>query len=221
MSDRVRARQFYEEAGSDAWRVFPEGAYAAFQTGDFTAAVRLVSAIADLVPPGHEPDVDVRGSRVTVLLRALKGEAFGLYPPDLDLAKAIVAAAAEHGAIPDPDAIQSLLVIPGAVDPSAIIPFWRAVLAYVPRADSPEEDLVDPLGRGAPFWFEAMDEPRADGDGTMHLVVWLPWDQAEARVAAGLAAGGRLVRHNEEEGFWTLADPAGNEVDIALTASPF
>jgi hypothetical protein len=27
-------------------------------------------------------------------------------------------------------------------------------------------------------------------------------------------------RHNEEERFWTLADPAGNEVDIATTSAP-
>jgi hypothetical protein len=39
-------------------------------------------------------------------------------------------------------------------------------------------------------------------------------------VAAGLTAGGRLVRHNIEENFWTLADPAGNEVDVATTPAP-
>ena len=100
------------------------------------------------------------------------------------------------------------------------MPFWQAVLGYVPRGDSPDEDLVDPNDRGAPFWFEAMNAPRADGVGSVHLVVWVPWDLAESRMEAGLAAGGRLVRHNEEEGFWTLADPAGNEVDIGITAAP-
>ena len=100
------------------------------------------------------------------------------------------------------------------------MPFWRAVLAYDPRPDSPDEDLVDRHGRGAPFWFENMQELRSDGSGTMHLVVWVPWDEAEPRVAAGVAAGGRMIRHNVEEAFWTLADPAGNEVDIATTIPP-
>lgn len=100
------------------------------------------------------------------------------------------------------------------------MPFWQRVLGYDPRPDSPDEDLVDPHARLAPFWFEEMDELRADGAGTIHLVVWVPWDQAEARVAAGVAAGGRVVRHNVEEGFWTLADPAGNEVDVAATTPP-
>lgn len=74
-----------------------------------------------------------------------------------------------------------------------------------PRADSPDEDLVDRHDRGAPFWFESTYEPRSDGSGTVHLVVWLPWDVAETRVAAG----GRMIRHNVEESFWTLADPRG------------
>ncbi len=102
----------------------------------------------------------------------------------------------------------------------AISPFWQGVLGYDRRPDSPDEDLIDSHGRLAPFWFEEMDELRADGAGTIHLVVWVPWDEAEARVAAGLAAGGRMVRHNLEENFWTLADPAGNEVDVATTSAP-
>jgi hypothetical protein len=45
-------------------------------------------------------------------------------------------------------------------------------------------------------------------------------DVLVSRVAAGVAAGGRMIRHNVEEGLWTLADPAGNEVDIAMTTPP-
>jgi hypothetical protein len=28
------------------------------------------------------------------------------------------------------------------------------------------------------------------------------------------------LSHNLEENFWTLADPAGNEVDVATTSAP-
>jgi hypothetical protein len=110
--------------------------------------------------------------------------------------------------------------IRGATDRRGIMPFWQGVLGYDRRPDSPDEDLIDPHGRLAPFWFEEMDELRADGAGTIHLVVWVPWDEAESRVAAGLAAGGRIVRHNLAENFWTLADPAGNELDVATTSAP-
>jgi 4a-hydroxytetrahydrobiopterin dehydratase len=40
-------------------------------------------------------------------------------------------------------------------------------------------------------------------------------DQAGARVAAALAAGGRLVTDEHAPSWWTLADPEGNEVDVA------
>ncbi|HEY8018643.1 MAG TPA: VOC family protein, partial [Actinomycetota bacterium] len=95
-----------------------------------------------------------------------------------------------------------------------VMPFWRAVLGYEPRPDSPDEDLVDPRDRGPAFWFEGMDEPRSDGGGAIHLGIWVPYEQAEARVAAALAAGGRMVRDEFAPAWWTLADPAGNEADI-------
>ncbi|MCA1652521.1 MAG: Pterin-4-alpha-carbinolamine dehydratase [Acidobacteria bacterium] len=169
---------------------------------------------------GDEPHVDIRGDGVTVRLRAFKDDTFGLVQTDLDLARAVGTMARDMGLAADPAAIQSLSVIPGATDRPAIMSFWQGVLAYDRRPDSPDEDLVDRHGRLAPFWFEQMDELRADGAGTIHLVVWVPWDEAEARVAAGLAAGGRMGRHNREELFWTLADPAGNEVDVATASAP-
>jgi 4a-hydroxytetrahydrobiopterin dehydratase len=96
-----------------------------------------------------------------------------------------------------------------------VAPFWRALLGYEPRLDSPEEDLVDPRGRGTALWFEQMNEARADGGGAIHIAVWVPFEQAEARIAAALAAGGRMVRDEFAPSWWTLADAAGNEADIA------
>jgi 4a-hydroxytetrahydrobiopterin dehydratase len=218
--DRIYSHQFHAAEGADAWRVLPEGAYAFFRSESFAASVRFVEAIGGLVGDGDAPNVDIRSDGVTVIIRAFKGENFGLVQRDLDLARSIATAADEMGLTAEPSAIQSLSIIPGATDRQAILPFWQRVLGYVPRPDSPGEDLVDSHDRGAPFWFEEMEELRADGKGTVHLVVWVPWDEAASRVNAGIAAGGRLVRHNVEEGFWTLADPAGNEVDVATTNAP-
>jgi 4a-hydroxytetrahydrobiopterin dehydratase len=220
MTDRIRARQFHAAEGAEAWRVLPEGAYAFFRSDSFIASARLIDAISRLVDVGDEPDIDIRGDGVTVLIRAFKGLDYGLVQSDLDLARAISTTAREIGLAAEPAAIQSLSIIPGATDRRGIMPFWRSVLGYDPRPDSPDEDLIDPHGRLAPFWFEEMDELRPDGAGTIHLVVWVPWDEAESRVTAGLAAGGRMVRHDLEEDFWTLADAAGNEVDVATTPAP-
>ena len=220
MTDRIFSRQFHGAAGAEAWRVLPDGAFAFFRTDSFRLSARFVDAIGGLVGEGDGPDIDVRADGVTVLIRAFKGHEYGLVRRDLELALAITTAARGLGLTAEPAAIQSLSVIPGATERGAIMPFWERVLAYDRRPDSPDEDLVDPHARLAPFWFEEMDELRADGAGTIHLVVWVPWDEAESRIAAGLAAGGRIVRHNREENFWTLADPAGNEVDIATTSAP-
>jgi 4a-hydroxytetrahydrobiopterin dehydratase len=220
MTDRIFSRQFHAAAGAEAWRVLPEGACAFFRTDSFSASARFVTAISGLVDDGDAPSIDIRDDGVTVLIRAFKGREYGLVQGDLDLARAISTAARTLGLAADPAATQSLSVIPGAKDRSAIMPFWQAVLGYAPRPDSSAEDLVDPHGRLAPFWFEEMDELRTDGAGTVHLVVWVPWDQVETRLALALAAGGRLVRHNVEEKFWTLADRAGNEIDLATTSAP-
>ena len=220
MTERIFARQFHAADGADAWRILPEGACAFFRTDSFAVSIQLVNAVSSHVGEADPPHIDIRRDGVTFLLRAFKDAGYGLLQADLDLARAISTTAREMGLEPDPTAVQGLLVIPGATDRSGIMPFWQAVLGYEGRPDNPGEDLVDPHDRLTPFWFEEMDELRADGAGSIHVVVWVPWDQAEGRVAAGLAAGGSLVRHNVEELFWTLSDPAGNEVDIATAPAP-
>jgi 4a-hydroxytetrahydrobiopterin dehydratase len=59
-----------------------------------------------------------------------------------------------------------------------------------------------------------MDAPRPQRN-RIHVDLSLPHDQAEARVAAGLAAGGRLLSDAHAPMWWALADPEGNEIDIA------
>ncbi|MCI0346653.1 MAG: 4a-hydroxytetrahydrobiopterin dehydratase [Chloroflexi bacterium] len=217
MTDTITARQFHETAGVEDWRVLGDGACAYFRTGSFTAGARLVQAIAELPGvDGHAPDIDLRPDGVTVRLLTVTEEWYGMSLRDVALARQISALARDLGVAADPSAVQSVLVIPGAADTAAVVPFWRAVLGYEPRSDSPEEDLVDPRNRWPAFWFEGMDEPR-QGGGAIHVAVWVPYEQAEARVAAALAAGGHLVRDNSAPAWWTLADAAGNEADVATT----
>ena len=49
----------------------------------------------------------------------------------------------------------------------------------------------------------------------MHIDVSVPREQAEARLAAALAAGGRIVDESDAPSSWILADRAGNKVCIA------
>jgi 4a-hydroxytetrahydrobiopterin dehydratase len=49
----------------------------------------------------------------------------------------------------------------------------------------------------------------------MHVDVSVAREQTEQRVAAALAAGGRIVDDSEAPRTWILADRAGNRVCIA------
>ena len=216
MTDYITPRQFDEAEGVEDWRLLSEGATAFFRTHSFAESARFVQAICELDGvEAHRPSIDVRHDGVTVHLITYTEDYFGPSQRDVALARQISAVAQKMGLSADPTVVQSLLIIPGASDITSVMPFWRTVLGYEPRRDSPDEDLVDPQNWGPAFWFEQMDEPRGDGGGAIHIALWVPYEQAEARIEAALAAGGRMVRDDFAPAWWTLADAAGNEVDIA------
>ena len=170
----ISPREFDETEGLEDWRLLGDGASAFYRVASLADASRFVQAIAELSGiEDHRPDIDLRRGGVTVRLATTTVEYFGCTWRDVELARRISAVARGLGLSPDPSALQSLLIIPGAPRIADIVPFWRAVLGYEPRADSPDEDLVDPGDRGAPFWFEGMDEPRGDGGGAIHVAVWI------------------------------------------------
>lgn len=84
------------------------------------------------------------------------------------------------------------------------------MLGYEPVGD---EDATDPGAFGPNVWFQQMDAPRPQRN-RIHIDLYVPADQAEARIEAARAAGGTVVRDNGPD-WWTLADPEGNEVDVA------
>jgi len=218
MTNRLSPKEFQESEGVEDWRVLGDGACAFFRTGSFSAGGQFVQAIIALAAvDDHPPDVDVRRDGVTVRLITIADDYLGMSRRDVELARQISAIARGLRLSADPSAVQSLLVIPGAASIATVMPFWRAVLGYEPRRDSPDEDLVDPRNRWPAFWFENMEQPRPDGGGAIHVAIWVPYEQAQARIAAALAAGGRMVRDEFAPSWWTLADAAGNEADIATT----
>ncbi len=195
-----------------------EGACTYFRTGSFAAGARLVHAISELAGlDDHHPDVDLRYGGVVVRLITITDDYYGLSERDVELARQISAVARELGVPADPSAVQTVQVTIDALVGPEVMPFWRAVLGYQDRGDSPE-DLIDPHGRGASFWFQQMDAPRPQRN-RIHIDVWVPHDQAEARIAAAIAAGGHLVTDKHAPAWWTLADAEGNEVDVATTMS--
>jgi 4a-hydroxytetrahydrobiopterin dehydratase len=175
----------------------------------FAAGVALVDAIGGLAEAANQhPDVDLRSDGVTVRLTSHNGR---LSEREVALAQQISAAARELGFPVDPTAVQIVQVAIDALVLPEVMSFWRAVLGY---REVDDEDLVDPHLQGPPFWFQQMDGARPQRN-RIHIDVYVPHDQAEARVAAALAAGGHVVSDEHAPGWWTLADAEGNEVDVA------
>ena len=161
MADVITPWQFHEADGVEDWRVVGEGACTYFRTGSFTAGTRLVGAISELTDlDAHHPDVDLRHDGGGVRLITITDDSYGLSTRDIEPARQISAVAHDLCLLADPSAVQTVQVtIDANVIPEVLL-FWRAVLGYEYRADSPEEDLIDAHGRGASFWFQEMDAPR-------------------------------------------------------------
>ncbi|WP_327365638.1 VOC family protein [Streptomyces sp. NBC_01217] len=210
---RIRPRQFHEAAGVEDWRVLGEGACTYFRTGSFAAGVRLVHEIGERIGgENHHPDIDLRYEGVTVRLITLTDDYYGLTERDVELARQISAVARELGVPADPRAVQTVQVTVDALVGPEVLPFWRALLGYGERAGS-SEDLIDPHRRGAPLYFQQMDEPRPQRN-RIHLDVWVPHDRAEERIAAAIAAGGHLVTDKYAPSHWVVADAEGNEACV-------
>ena len=209
MSDRIAPLQFHLADGVDDWRVILTTACAHFRTGSFAVGVALVDEIGRLADAAnHHPDVDLRYAAVTV--RVMSHDVGGLSDRDVALARQISAAARELGVTADPTAVQAIEVAIDALVLPEIVQFWRAVLGYIQQGP---EDLVDPHGHGPSFWFQQMDASRPQRN-RIHIDVSVPHDQAEARVAAAIAAGGRLVTDDHAPKWWVLADAEGNEACV-------
>jgi len=206
MSERIERRRFHEID----WRVVRDAASTHFRTESFAAGVALVDAIGTLADAAnHHPDVDLRYHGLTVRLKT--HSAGGLTERDVALAGQITDAARELGVPVDLSGLQMVQVAIDALVIADVLPFWRAVLGYEQEDD---EDVADPDAQGPPFWFQQMDRPRPQRN-RIHIDLYVPHDQAEARVAAALAAGGHIVSDENAPEWWTLADAEGNEVDVA------
>lgn len=99
-----------------------------------------------------------------------------------------------------------------AAKPEALdVDFWRAVLGYAAMSD---DNAVDSLGHSSTVWMQEL-EPAKPLEHAMHVDVSVAREHIEGRLAAALAAGGRIVVDSNAPAGWILADRAGNRVCIA------
>lgn len=219
MTDVIDAAEFDTRGDLPDWRYLLGRIEAVFRAGSFEGAAHLITQIAAAAEANdHHPDLDLRyPDRVHVLLTSHDrgGQVTGR---DVALAAEISRLAGAAGAKSEPLASQAVEVAIDAMDIAAVLPFWRAVLGYVddnvaPGSTDVVRALRDPTGIGPPFWFQQMDEPRRERS-RFHIDVTVPHELADERVAAAIAAGGRLVTDEYARSWWVLADPEGNEACV-------
>ena len=110
---------------------------------------------------------------------------------DIDLARRISEIAREQGIRAEPSAATEIELALDTADLAAVGPFWAALLTGSPdslRGD----DVVDPSGRVPLLWFQDTDAHETPRQ-RFHIDLWVPHDVAEERIAAAVAAGGRVV----------------------------
>jgi 4a-hydroxytetrahydrobiopterin dehydratase len=201
-------RQFLAADGVEDWVVLHGGATAVFRARSLGEAARLAEAVAAV--PGLESRaiLTVASDRLTVRLTR---DLWGLEARHIELARAVSAVAREHGATADRSAVQEVQLAIAAKPDAVDVGFWRAVLGYAPMAD---DNAVDPLGHGSTVWMQELDAAKPLRHA-MHVDVSVAREHVEERLAAALAAGGRIVDDSNAPGAWILSDRAGNRVCIA------
>lgn len=209
--------QFQQADHSGDWRVLGGGASVWYAVPSHAAGAALVRRIVEALDDSARsvnPDVDldlgvdldVRSTGVRVRI-PITPEDGGFRPAHLALAEAVSGAAAEAGLHADPAAVQDVQLTVDVLDQEPVRAFWARALGY-DRVG--EEDLLDPLRRHPPIWFQDMDVARPLRN-RFHLDAVTPETEASATLAALEELGGRMADHGY---YATVADPEGNEVDV-------
>lgn len=202
-------REFLAADGVEDWVVLHGGPTTVFRADSLADAARLAVAIAEV--PGVQGTAAVLTVSPAGLSVRLNREVWGTEARHVELARAISAVARAHGATADRSAVQEIQLAISAKPEALDVDFWRAVLGYAPMAP---DNAIDPLGHGSTVWMQDLD-PERPLRHAMHVDVSVAREHAQARLAAAIAAGGRIVDDSEAPSSWILADRSGNKVCIA------
>ena len=207
---------FHARPGVAEWRVTSTGPQAAWRSTSLRSAASLVDDILSAAETfGILPNVDLRPEAVVV--RVPYRDLDGIPARTPAFAEAVSAAAVARGLIADPSLVQTVGMYVAQHSSVDARPFFLAALGYEPVGDT---DAVDPLRTGPPLAFNPITGD-ARGRGRTHFDVFVPADQARARVDAALAAGGRLADDSYAPKWWSLASPDNHGVDIASWTDTF
>lgn len=219
-------------AGLRDWRKLGQGLHARFLLADFPAGVRFLSAVGEVGrAAGHYPQVrldttfvDLKLITVDAIYRDADGiehEVEWVTEQDLDLAGRISEIAEAEGLEPDPSSITTIELVLDTAHADAVAPVWSALLTGGPEAQGRgtiDADVRDATWRMPILWFQETDEHETPRQ-RFHIDVQVPYDVAEQRIAAAVAAGG-VITARPDPTTTVIADPDGNKACIGVFLAP-
>ncbi len=228
LRDHVVNERLREGLGD--WRKLAQALHARYATRDLAEGAQLVSAIATAETDmgSHlrftvgEQYVDLRLVSHDAIYRDGEGNEHVVQwvtGRDLELAAHVSKVAAELHVTADPASITEIELGLDTADSARIAPMWAALLTGSTDAvghGSIGDDVRDQTERMPVLWFQDTDAHETPRQ-RFHLDVWVAPDQAEARLAAAVAAGGTVVDDSNAPAYTIVADADGNRACVCTT----
>ena len=214
------------------WRKLGQGLHARFIPSSFTAAARFLAAVAEVTDEaGHAPQVRMDARFVDLKLISedaiyrdedgVEHQVEWVTQRDVELARRISDVAREHGLRAEPSSITAMELALDTAYAEAVAPVWSALLtggADAQGRGTISDDVRDATWRVPILWFQRTEEHQTPRQ-RFHLDVQVPYDVADQRIAAALAAGGVVV-HDSDPSYVVIADSDGNKACIARYPHP-
>ena len=215
------------DAGLVDWRKLGQGLHARFLTSSFAAGARFLVAIAELdQEPDHAPQVRMGAQFVDLKLisedaiyrdeAGVEHQVEWVTQRDVELARRISDVAQQVGIRADPSSITTMELVLDTAHAQAVAPVWSALLtgdADAQGRGTISEDVRDATWRVPILSFQPTEEHETPRQ-RFHVDVQVPYDVADQRITAALAAGAVIV-DDSDPAYVVIADPDGNKACLA------
>ncbi len=205
MPDMVTDQEITDARLRD-WRKLGQGLHARYVTGDFAAGTRFLAAIGTAGETlDHHPQVRMDAGFVELKLisddaiyrddEGTEHRVEWVTKRDLELAHRISEVAHAQDLRADPASLTAIEVALDSAHAATVAPVWSALLTGGSEAQGRGtigDDVRDPSWRMPILWFQDTDEHETPRQ-RFHLDIQVPYDVAEQRIAAAVAAGAVVV----------------------------